>query len=278
MKVKKILFSLLVIAMLVFIFIFISKKNGKKPVKIAKMIIPSETSPIINVITSDQNGNIAEGTNNLSIKYLNILEGKNGNTTLNNLNGKYNLNVNLSTEIIGNFKTSEEIIRQNQTVEKEQTINGEQIVKSSQDGNTQKVKGNVSAKSIQTDSFNLLPKGVIIMWSKSQIPTGWYLCDGNNGTPNLKDRFVVSTGSDYNLDDKGGLSEVTLKVENLPSHDHSAHDHNCASLAGIYENNRHFANCKSEASTGSAYGGAEGTTSPHNNMPPYIVLYYIMKG
>jgi len=276
MKVK-ILFSLLVIAMLVFICIFISKKNEKKPVKIAKMTIPSQTSPIINVITSDQNGNIAEGTNNLSIKYLNIIEGKNGNTTLNNLNGKYNLNVNLSSEINGNFTTSEEIIKQNQTVKGKQTIKGEQIVKGSQNGNTQIVKGDVSAKSIQTDSFNLLPKGVIIMWSNSQIPTGWYVCDGTNGTPNLKDRFVVSTGSDYNLDDKGGLAEVTLKVENLPSHDHSAHNHNCASLAGTYENNRHFANCKSEASTGSA-GGKEGTTSSHNNMPPYIVLYYIMKG
>ena len=44
-----------------------------------------------------------------------------------------------------------------------------------------------------------IPSGGIIMWAGRtlQIPSGWYLCDGNNGTPNLVNRFVVCAGGTY---------------------------------------------------------------------------------
>jgi len=44
-----------------------------------------------------------------------------------------------------------------------------------------------------------IPSGGIIMWAGTtlQIPSGWYLCDGNNGTPNLVNRFVVCAGGTY---------------------------------------------------------------------------------
>lgn len=38
----------------------------------------------------------------------------------------------------------------------------------------------------------IVPTGGIIMWSGSTVPTGWYLCDGTNGTPNLTDKFVLA--------------------------------------------------------------------------------------
>jgi hypothetical protein len=38
----------------------------------------------------------------------------------------------------------------------------------------------------------LVPAGAIILWSGAQIPTGWAICDGNNGTPKLHDPWVMS--------------------------------------------------------------------------------------
>ena len=67
------------------------------------------------------------------------------------------------------------------------------------------------------------PPGGIIMWSGSiaSIPSGWLLCDGTSGTPNLRDRFVVGAGTTYAVAATGGAATVTLSEANLPSHQHS---------------------------------------------------------
>jgi microcystin-dependent protein len=69
-----------------------------------------------------------------------------------------------------------------------------------------------------------LPIGGIIMWSGavSAIPVGWALCDGTNGTPNLRDRFVVGAGSTYSVGATGGASTVALTAGQLPVHTHAA--------------------------------------------------------
>jgi microcystin-dependent protein len=51
---------------------------------------------------------------------------------------------------------------------------------------------------------------------------GWALCDGSNGTPDLRDRFIVGAGGSYNVGDTGGMEEVTLTTSQLPEHDHYA--------------------------------------------------------
>lgn len=66
----------------------------------------------------------------------------------------------------------------------------------------------------------LVPVGGIIMWSGSTAPTGWALCDGQNGTPDLRDRFIVGAGSGYIPGDTGGANTVTLTVGQMPSHKH----------------------------------------------------------
>ena len=65
----------------------------------------------------------------------------------------------------------------------------------------------------------LLPSGVITMWSGSiaSIPSGWYLCNGSNGTPDLRDRFIVGAGSTYAVAATGGSANATLV-----SHTHTA--------------------------------------------------------
>lgn len=69
-----------------------------------------------------------------------------------------------------------------------------------------------------------IPRGAIIMWSGGidDIPTGWALCDGTNGTPDLRDRFIVGAGGEYAVGDTGGAKEVSLTTAQLPSHSHGS--------------------------------------------------------
>jgi len=69
-----------------------------------------------------------------------------------------------------------------------------------------------------------IPAGLIAMWSGSigSVPSGWYLCDGSNGTPNLTDRFIVGAGASYAVNATGGATSVTLTTNNLPAHTHTA--------------------------------------------------------
>ena len=73
------------------------------------------------------------------------------------------------------------------------------------------------------DPGGLVPPGAIIMWSGAvdAIPEGWALCDGSNGTPDLRNRFIVGAGGSYNVGNTGGASSVTLNTSQIPSHRHS---------------------------------------------------------
>jgi microcystin-dependent protein len=65
--------------------------------------------------------------------------------------------------------------------------------------------------------------GMIMLWSGSiaSIPSGWALCNGSGGTPDLRDRFVVGAGSSYAVNATGGATTVTLSTANMPAHTHS---------------------------------------------------------
>jgi hypothetical protein len=56
------------------------------------------------------------------------------------------------------------------------------------------------------------PIGGIILWSGSvaSIPAGWRLCDGTNGTPDLRDRFAIGAGGAYNSGAAGGASTASF--------------------------------------------------------------------
>ncbi|WP_321810062.1 hypothetical protein [Burkholderia sp. BCC1985] len=72
--------------------------------------------------------------------------------------------------------------------------------------------------------------GDIKIWAGSVagIPArfgpGWHLADGQNGTINLADKFVVGAGGTYAVGATGGNAEVTLSVNQLPPHNHSVHE------------------------------------------------------
>ena len=89
---------------------------------------------------------------------------------------------------------------------------------------TAKIKDKQVTQAKLAADISFFPTGGIIMWSGqvSAIPSGWKLCDGNNGTPDLRGRFVigVSASGGYNPADKGGSTQVTLTEAQLAVHKH----------------------------------------------------------
>jgi microcystin-dependent protein len=81
-----------------------------------------------------------------------------------------------------------------------------------------------SSTAIATTAFvhSVIPIGVILMWGGSvgTIPAGWQLCNGSNGTPDLRDRFIVGAGTTYTPGNTGGSNSVTLDSTQLPIHAH----------------------------------------------------------
>lgn len=78
-----------------------------------------------------------------------------------------------------------------------------------------------------------VPSGTIAMYNgQSEIPEGWAVCDGNNGTPNLVGKFIKAVSEiDQIGDNESELNEnneFIITQEHLPkhSHPHKPHTHN----------------------------------------------------
>ena len=120
-----------------------------------------------------------------------------------------------------------------------------------------------------------IPAGGIIMWSgaTNAIPSGWVICDGNNSTPDLRNRFVVGAGDSYAVDATGGADSVTLTLDQIPAHTHTWDRQDAQNDVGYRPWPASNNDCKrTTANTGSAGGGQS-----HENRPPYYALAYIMK-
>ena len=109
-----------------------------------------------------------------------------------------------------------------------------------------------------------MPTGGIIMWSGTlaNIPAGWQLCDGTNGTPNLIGKFIRGVNTDSTDPGiTGGSDAKTLITANLPAHSHTvtvnaeaAHTH----VIGVRINTV----VQSNAIGGINYWAISGTTGP----------------
>ena len=67
---------------------------------------------------------------------------------------------------------------------------------------------------VSTAVATRIPTGSIILWygSVGSIPAGWLLCDGTNGTPDLRGRFIIGAGGDYAVSATGGSFDATTSV------------------------------------------------------------------
>lgn len=118
-----------------------------------------------------------------------------------------------------------------------------------------------------------LPAGVIVMWSGSEAPTGWALCDGTNGTPDLRGRFILGSSDEHELGETGGEETHTLTIDEMPKHDHAIRcTFESGNTTGGSMPKRDYGEWNTTVNVQKTGGG-----SAHNNMPPYYVLAYIMK-
>ena len=149
---------------------------------------------------------------------------------------------------------------------------------------------------------NTVPSGLIAIWSGSigAIPSGWVLCDGTNGAPDLRNSFILGAGNTYSVGQTGGSSSITIGQTNLPNVNFSAtsistvndpgHTHtiNLASNpAGGSSVPTGYANPVASSIINSAFTGITVSTSTTVNsggsgtalssLPPYYALAYIMK-
>lgn len=140
-----------------------------------------------------------------------------------------------------------------------------------------------------------VPSGIICAWagSSSDIPSGWCLCDGTNGTPDLQDKFVLGSGTTHSVGETGGSEEVTLTEAQMPSHKHTENlpkpggaasqsfwrfsATSGSSIGLTIKDSADIIESRSDFSTKAVSTYGAGSSQPHPNMPPYYTLCYIMK-
>jgi hypothetical protein len=138
----------------------------------------------------------------------------------------------------------------------------------------------------------VIPSGVIVIWSGSAaaIPSGWYLCNGSNGTPNLRDRFVVGAGTTYAVAATGGSADA-ITVSHTHTVSDSGHAHDLQKLGSAQAGSDNggapisastgYSTARNLSATSSAATGisiqSTGSSGTNANLPPYYALCYIMK-
>lgn len=166
---------------------------------------------------------------------------------------------------------------------------------------------------------NTIPRGVIVAWSGaiSAIPASWALCDGTNGTPDLRNRFVAGAGGDYVVGATGGANTATtatggsilttstngahshggstaghvLTIAQIPPHTHGIASGNVAEAGSWQKTTANNSSTQQTASTGGGQAHSHGlstdgghahtvdTAHTHtvDTRSPYMALAYIMK-
>ncbi len=151
--------------------------------------------------------------------------------------------------------------------------------------------------------------GEIRMFAASFAPAGWMFCDGQllpiseNETlfqligttyggdgestfalPDLRGRVPIHQGSGFILAETGGVEQITLTVNQIPTHSHSL-----VGSSGVANDPNPQAHVLAESSAVSMYSSASpavplavqavspvGGSQPHTNMQPYLGLNFII--
>lgn len=136
-----------------------------------------------------------------------------------------------------------------------------------------------------------LPIGSIIMWYKatSSRPAGWEVCDGNNGTPDLRGRFIIGASIDADRTTSGETTHVHTNSATVAG---GAHTHDIKGSIGgevtsegvsqISEGNQgispsHTHTVDFDYPTSGTHTHTTSDAVAANNLPPYVQVYYIMR-
>jgi len=147
-----------------------------------------------------------------------------------------------------------------------------------------------------------VPEGTIvaIQGSPSSLPEGWAPCDGTNGTPDLRDRFIIGAGGGLAVGAIGGAEEVVLTEDHLPAHSHDvvnfsaveSHSHAYTTVTSYYSRDTapsgtdnstdddHTYQTQTSSSDAHSHNISlqpEGGGEAHNNMPPFYALFFVMR-
>ncbi len=137
----------------------------------------------------------------------------------------------------------------------------------------------------------IIPQKLIIKWSGllEDIPVGWIICDGNNGTPNLLAKFIRGAASGQDSGATGGEDNHTLSQAELANHGHSfsesGHGHTSFVTPGGSATSSAFVRIGLAGNVtftiGSRTSGitidATGGGGSHENRPQFFELIYLFK-
>ncbi|MDP3787285.1 MAG: hypothetical protein Q8R05_07080, partial [Candidatus Omnitrophota bacterium] len=164
---------------------------------------------------------------------------------------------------------------------------------------TSSILQNSVTSTVPSPGSGALPSGAIIMWSGTiaSIPLGWQLCDGTNGTPDLRDRFIVGARTDDAGVAKTLVSGLLTQTGGIAIHTHLAgtlagpvHAHEFSATTSFpsgvsgaksggdgFANNIHRHTVTGTTDTGNSGGPVTGETAGASSLPPYYSLAFIMK-
>ena len=149
--------------------------------------------------------------------------------------------------------------------------------------------GILTATTFNVTNAGVIPSGGIIMWSgaANAIPTGYVLCDGQNSTPDLRNRFVIGAGDTFAVDATGGSANAVV-VEHTHTLTDPGHSHSYSRAESIVQGSAETSSQQQKHNidygtntTQSQFTGisvdSQGESGTDKNLPPYYALCYIMK-